>query len=231
MKDKSLDELSELLGYQFKDSSLLTQALTHRSTGRAHNEAMEFLGDTVLNTITSHYLYSTNPDATEGELTQLRSGIVNNKTALCSIAENIGFAEYIFIGKSFPKSNHQSWYKLLSDVLEAVIGAIYLDGGMPAAIEFFYKHFNPFIEDLRLRAHVNYKSKLQELTQRISHCVPEYKTVDIQGKDHAPQFTVSCYVSGLPAPILGTSRTVKEAEQAAAAKAYEQLRQQLDQQQ
>ncbi len=205
--------------------------MTHRSAGKVHNEAMEFLGDTVLNFITSHYLYSTNPDATVGELTLLRSGIVNNKTALCSIAENIGFAEFVSVDKSFPKNNHQSWYKLQSDVLEAIIGAIYLDGGMPAAIEFFNRHFNPYIEDLKLRAHENYKSKLQELTQRISHCVPGYKTVDIKGKDHAPQFTVSCCVSGLPSPVLGTGRTIKEAEQVAAAKAYEQLRQQLGQQQ
>ncbi len=224
MKAKEFDRLVEILGYSFEDQSLLQRALTHRSVGEPHNETLEFLGDSVLSAIVSSHLYQNLPDSvTESELTIQRIKIVNNHQALFQVAESIAFQDHIVVDKSFVKSNRKAWKNLLANTLEALIGAVYLDGGISAATEFFNRHFSPLLNGLNDTAHTNFKSLLQEHLQSQSQRTPRYETIQIQGKDHQPFFTVRCHVDTLTQPIIGKGQTVKEAEQVAASQAYELL--------
>ncbi len=223
MKTEEFNKLTNILGYSFKDPDLLERALTHRSVEGSHNETLEFLGDSVLSAIVSSYLYQRFTDLSEGELTVKRSRIVNNHSALCQVAERIAFDKFIRVDKSFVKSNRKAWRNLLANSVEALVGAIYIDGGYLAAGEFFERHFCPFLEELDIGAHRNFKSLLQEYLQQRAQSIPQYAIVDVQGAEHAPVFTVSCHVDALDEPAQGTGMTVKEAEQVAAGKAYELL--------
>ncbi len=223
VKTQDFNTLTDILGYSFKDPNLLQRALTHRSVEALHNETLEFLGDSVLSIIVSDYLYHHFPDATEGELTIKRSRIVNNHRALIQVAEHMAFHEFIHVDKSFVKSNKKAWKNLLANCVEALIGAVYLDGGYAAAISFFKQHFFPVLEELELRSHKNFKSLLQEHLQGQAMNFPKYDLIEVQGQDHTPVFTVSCQVDGLERPVQGTGMTIKEAEQVAAGRAYELL--------
>ncbi len=223
MKPKKLKKLAKVLGHTFNDPTLLQRALTHRSAGKPHNETLEFLGDSVLSVIVSSYLFQNMPDATESELTVRRTKIVNNHQALIKVAEHIGFQDRILVDKSFVKSNRKAWQNLLANTVEALIGAIYLDGGISAATEFFNRHFGPLLSELNAAAHANFKSLLQEYLQSQSMNIPRYETVGIRGRGHEPVFTVECHIDALTDPVTGTGQTVKEAEQTAASQAYELL--------
>lgn len=223
MKTRDLNLLTEILGYSFKDPKLLQLALTHRSVEVPHNETLEFLGDSVLSVIVSDYLYHQFPDATEGELTVKRSRIVNNHKALIRVAEHIAFHNFIRVDKSFVKSNTKAWQNLLANSVEALFGAIYLDGGYTAVSEFFKRHFSPLLQELEFDSRRNFKSLLQEHLQGQAMSFPKYDLIDVEGQDHTPIFTVACQVEGLENPVQGTGMTIKEAEQIAAGRAYELL--------
>ena len=223
VKARDFDTLTTLLGYSFHDPNLLQRALTHRSVDEPHNETLEFLGDSVLSAIVANHLYHRFPDASEGELTVKRSKIVNNSNALFQVAEQIDFYKFIRVNKSFVKSNKKAWKNLLANTVEALIGAIYIDGGYAAATEFFLRHFSPLLEQLDESHYKNFKSLLQEYLQGKSMSIPSYETIDSQGLDHTPVFTVSCSVDALQEPVYGKGMTVKEAEQQAAGRAYELL--------
>ena len=215
--------ISEALGYRFKNDGLLKRALTHSSTEQPNNESLEFLGDTVLSTIISDYLYRNFPDATEGELTAWRSQVINNRKAIYSVATRIKLGDYINVGKSFPWDNHSAQRKLLSNTLEALIGAIYLDGGIKQARKFILRHFRPLLEEQSELQRINSKSRLQEYLQRRSKPLPQYTTVEVSGDKHLPRFTVSCSIKGHTESTTGTGGSIKEAEQNAAAKFYDLL--------
>lgn len=223
VKTGDFNKLTKILGYRFDDSSLLMRALTHRSADAKHNETLEFLGDSVLSVIVSTYLYQEFPEASEGELTVKRSQIVNNNIALFKVAEQIGFREFIVIDKSFVRLGEKAWQNLLANVLEALIGAIYLDGGYKAAARFFKLHFALILDRVNEVNHVNFKSLLQEYLQGHAEPLPEYETIEVDGSDHEPKFTVTCTVKVLQEPVSGKGMTVKEAEQIAAGRAYELL--------
>ncbi len=223
MKADKFNRLTDILGYSFQDRSLLERALTHRSVGNRHNETLEFLGDSVLSTIVSSHLYREFPDASEGELTVRRSGVVNNSQALYRVAEHMAFRDFIIVDKSFTKSNEKAWQNLMANTVEALIGAIYLEGGIEKATEFFDRHFTPLLDELKTSAHTNFKSLLQEYLQRRAHDIPRYETVEVRGQNHKPEFTVQCHIDSLTEPVIGTGKTVKEAEQVAAGRAYELL--------
>ena len=223
MNTNRINSLTEILGYSFKDPSLLQRALTHRSADGPHNETLEFLGDGILSAIVSSYLFESLPDASEGEMTLKRIGIVNNHQALFSVAKHMKIGDFIIVDKGFVKSNKRAWQNLLANTVEALIGAVYVDGGMPAATDFFNRHFSTLLNDGGVMAHTNFKALLQEYLQSRSQSVPRYETIEVQGRGHEPVFTVQCHIEMLRQPVSGTGQTVKEAQQIAAGRAYELL--------
>ncbi len=225
MNDSELKDLSQVLGYRFNNAQLLHRALTHSSTEQPNNENLEFLGDTILCTVISDDLFRRHPDATEGELTILRSQIINNHNAIYSVALEISLKDYVKVGKSFPKNNHNAWRNLLPNALEALIGAIYLDGGMNNARQFVLDKFQSLIEESSIKGRKDSKTKLQQFLQKRSLPIPVYSTVDVSGERHAPSFIVNCRIDGLIEAVTGQGSTKKEAEQEAAAQTYDLLRQ------
>lgn len=225
MDKPDIKKISRILGYRFKDTSLLERALTHSSTELPDNENLEFLGDAILNMVVSEHLYQKYPDATEGDMTIRRSQIINNRNANYSVALALCLDDYVRVGKSFSKTNLSAKRKLLANTLEAVIGAIYLDSGLTRTRTFIVTHFGALLEASSSVKKNDSKSTLQEYLQSRSLPVPIYSTVEVVGERHDPCFTVNCRVDGMIDAVKGRGRTKKEAEQEAAAQTYELLRQ------
>lgn len=214
--------LEERLGHAFRDRSLLLQALTHRSYLNEntsyeypHNERLEFLGDAVLELIVTEFLYK-NYANDEGELTNWRAALVNAKT-LAGISRDLAFEEYLLLSKGEAKDkDSKARMYILANAIEAIIGAIYLDGGMPAAEKFIGQHVLshlPKILDEEL--YVDAKSKFQETAQELMGVTPTYKVLEEKGPDHAKEFTIGVFLDKeLIAVGRGTSK--QEAQVAAA---------------
>jgi len=206
--------LEERLGYVFKDKGILTQSLTHRSYLNEHadfpfehNERLEFLGDAVLEVIVTENLYK-NYGNPEGELTNWRASLVNAKT-LSGIASQLKFEEYLLLSKGEAKdANSKARMYILANAIEAIIGAIYLDGGISAATHFVNKHILsilPFI--LKHRLYIDPKSRFQETAQELLGVTPTYKVLKEAGPDHNKEFTVGVFLEKeLVAVGSGTSK-------------------------
>ena len=213
-----IKKFQEVIGYHFHDEKLLRQALTHSSFANekhlkkhSDNERLEFLGDAVLEIISSEFLYKEYPDKPEGELTKLRASIVCEPTlALCT--KDIALGEYLLLGKGEDQTGGRGRKSILSDALEAVIGAIYLDGGFANAKEFIHKYILTDIEHKQL--FYDSKTILQELIQG-KHEQLSYELIDESGPDHDKQFTVAVLVDGERVSE-GEGHTKKAAEQQAA---------------
>lgn len=220
------ETLGKNLNYSFKDEHLLTEALTHksfvnenRSSGRKDNERLEFLGDAVLDLVISNLLFSHFSDMSEGELSKRRAALVREET-LAEIAESLDIGNYITLGKGESKTGGQSKPSLLADTLEAIIAAVYLDGGMEKAQTFVSKLFSPFITSpLEVR---DFKSKIQELLQERQGEIPKYRISGESGPDHEKTFEVTLDIGG-EAFASGTGKSIKEAEQVAAGEALKKL--------
>ncbi len=218
---KKLTEFQEMIGYHFRQEGLLCQALTHSSYANekhmkklSDNERLEFLGDAVLEIISSEFLYQNYPDSPEGDLTRLRASIVCEPTlALCT--EELHLGDYLFLGRGENLTGGRTRKSILSDALEAVIGAIYLDGGFANAKEFVLKYILTDIEHKKL--FYDSKTILQELVQG-EHEELTYVLVDETGPDHDKSFTVEVRIGDKPAGT-GTGHTKKAAEQEAAYRA------------
>lgn len=224
---QNLDPLEERLGHTFKDKSFLIQAITHRSYLNehadfpyAHNERLEFLGDAVLEVVVTEHLYKqyANP---EGELTNWRAALVNAKT-LAGIANQLKFEEFLLLSKGEARdANSKARMYILANAIEAIIGAIYMDGGISAAERFINAHILnhlPFI--LKNQLYVDPKSKFQETAQEMLGVTPSYKVLEEAGPDHNKEFTVGVYLEKeLVAVGRGTSK--QEAQVAAAHAALE----------
>jgi len=198
---KDLSPLEERLGHEFKDTSLLVQAITHRSYLNehadfpyTHNERLEFLGDAVLELIVTEHLFRNyaNP---EGELTTWRSALVNAKT-LAGIANQLEFEEYLLLSKGEARDAHsKARMYILANAIEAIIGAIYMDGGTDAAASFINAHIVnhlPFI--LKNLLYVDPKSQFQETAQEMLGVTPTYKVLSETGPDHNKEFTVGLFI-------------------------------------
>ena len=215
---KEPKEFQQKIGYQFNDEKLLTQALTHSSYANekhmkklSDNERLEFLGDAVLEIISSDFLYKNYTDQPEGELTKLRASLVCEPTlAIC--AKEIGLGDYLRLGRGEDLTGGRGRKSILSDALEAVIGAIYLDGGFANAKEFVLKYILTDIEHKQL--FYDSKTILQELIQG-RHEQLSYELIDESGPDHDKQFTVAVLVEGERVSE-GEGHTKKAAEQQAA---------------
>ena len=223
---KQLDKFQEKIGYSFQDERLLRQALTHSSYANekhmkklSDNERLEFLGDAVLEIVSSDFLYANYPDLPEGDLTRLRASIVCEPTlAMCT--EVLGLGDYLLLGKGEDQTGGRKRKSILSDALEAVIGAIYLDGGFANAKEFVQKNILTDIEHKKL--FYDSKTILQEVVQG-EHETLSYVLVEENGPDHDKSFSVNVCV-GDRVIGSGVGHTKKAAEQEAAYRALLVLR-------
>jgi ribonuclease III len=213
------------LGHRFRRPDLLAAALTHRSWAHEqgsgeHYERLEFLGDAVLGLVAAEWLFARHPELPEGELSK-RKGHLVSRPVLARHAQELGLGEELRLGVGEERSGGRRKASLLADVWEAVLGAVYLDGGLEAA----EKLVHPVLEEASARrsgAADDAKTRLQELLQARAMPLPDYDLLETAGPDHAKRFTVECRVGGEPFGR-GEGRSKKIAEQAAAASALEAL--------
>jgi ribonuclease III len=224
--ESSADDLRQALGDPPLDPELLERALTHRSYayengGLPTNERLEFLGDSVLGVVVTETLYLTHPDLTEGQLAKFRAAVVNAR-ALADVARTIGLGEHVKLGRGEEITGGRTKASILSDTVEAVIGAVYLSCGFEASREVVHLLFDPLMaEAAGLGAGLDWKTSLQELSAEHSLGVPEY-VIEDDGPDHAKTFTAQVRV-GQKLYGRGEGRSKKEAEQQAAETAYREI--------
>ena len=222
---KDFNTFQEGLGLQFNDLELLRQAFTHRSylnehrgevTG--HNERLEFLGDAVLELISTHFLYDKYPDKPEGELTAYRAALVNAVTC-AEIAHEIGMNDFLLLSRGEAKDTGRARNILLANAFEALVGAIYLDQGYDAAKQFITKHLFPKIDAIvSEKLWQDAKSALQERAQETEGVTPSYAVVRETGPDHDKHFIVGVYIKDAVVAE-GSGKSKQEAEQSAAREA------------
>nr|WP_142393256.1 ribonuclease III [Alkalicoccus urumqiensis] len=216
------------LGVTYEDESLFIQAFTHSSYVNEHrirphddNERLEFLGDAVLELAISQYLFKLFDHMSEGEMTKLRAAIVC-EPSLAKNAEELGFGEYVLLGKGEEMTGGRNRPALLADVFEAFIGSLYLDGGMDAVYLFLENYVYPKIHDGAFSHMMDFKSQLQELIQRENQGQVQYQIVQEKGPAHSREFVSEVLLDEDPLGR-GSGRSKKEAEQMAAQKALEKL--------
>jgi ribonuclease-3 len=220
---KEIDILCPRIGYSFTRRELLVQALTHRSYGKQNNERLEFLGDSVLNLIISELLYDRYPDVDEGTLSRLRAGLVNGET-LGSIALTLDLGDYLLLGPGELKSGGHTRSSIQADALEAIFGAVYLDGGYEASRNLVLSLYSKQIKSINPdRVHKDPKTRLQEYLQSRQMRLPAYEIESVTGKQHKQTFKIECRVEDLDMITHGTGRGRKSAEQQAAMKMLKQI--------
>ncbi len=214
--DKAAAWLKQSLAYAFEDEQLLKQALTHRSAPGPNNERLEFLGDAVLQLVASELVFEKTPNASEGQLSRLRSTLVKD-TTLAEIAADLGVGEFLILGSGEKKSGGHRRSSILADALEAIFGAIYLDAGLEGARQVIHKAYGERLHDLPEAADLrDPKSRLQEHLQGRKMALPDYAVQNISGKAHKQSFEVSCSIAELDAVTIGAGLTRRDAEQEAA---------------
>ncbi len=212
------------IGYEFKNKELLKRAFTHISYANENNiesnQRLEFLGDSILSFVVAQKLYEVYPKADEGELTQMRAALVCEKS-LAQKAMEMGISEEIIFGKSESKSNGQYKASILCDTFEALLGAIFYDGGIEEAQSWILSVFKEDFEDIKPTDLTNYKSELQSYYQKKEkrRGMVSYKLKERKGPDHNPTFLVSVLVDGVKMGE-GQGKSMKEAEQMAAKEAF-----------
>ena len=219
-----MNELEKKLGYSFKDIGLLNTALSHSSyanenkkSGEACNERLEFLGDSILGVVTADYLYKNFPDMPEGQMTKTRSELVCEHS-LHRVAQDLNLGKYLRLGKGEEMGGGRERPSIMADAVEAILAAVYLDGGISEAAKIIKKYILVGVEG-GIKNH-DYKTTLQEIVQRKNGQSLKYEMIDSKGPDHAKVFTFCVMLNGEPIGE-GTGRTKKEAEQNAAKKALE----------
>lgn len=210
-----LEKLERRIGYEFQDSSLLRLALTHKSHGGSNNERLEFLGDAVLGYVIAHELYGHYPEAAEDNLTLMRANLVR-KESLHEIASSNQLGEFLKLGIGERKSGGRDRASILADALEAVIGAVRLDGGIEAAREVVLRLFQGRIDQVSSEEVKDPKTRLQELLQGRKLELPVYTVAATSGSEHQRTFTVSCRVAELELVTEGIGASRREAEKEAA---------------
>jgi ribonuclease-3 len=217
--------LEARLGHAFADRTLCEAALTHKSwlneapgaAARTDNERLEFLGDAVLALVVSDLLMKRFPDRSEGELSKARAVVVS-EAGLASTAQAMGLGQWIFLGRGEDQAGGRGKASILSDALEALMGAVYLDGGLDAARGVADQLFSAALRDVETRTRYDYKSRLQERAQALLQATPQYRVVGQEGPDHDKRFAVTISLAGREYGR-AVGRSKKEAEQSAAAQA------------
>lgn len=216
--------LCKQLGYQFVQSQLLQRALTHRSFSASHNERLEFLGDSVLNCVIAKYLYIAYADLPEGELSRLRSNLVNQQT-LAILAQQLNLGEQLLLGDGERKSAGFRRPSILADGLEALFGAVLLDADFTAAEKVILGLYVPFIARTDLKTlGKDAKTLLQEHLRGCKLALPQYNVLEIKGEAHAQMFVVSCEIPQLGLSTQGEGASRRIAEQIAAERAYQRIK-------
>ncbi len=217
----NLSSIEEKIGYVFENKEFLILALTHRSfvnelktKSIQHNERLEFLGDSVLGLITADYLYHRLPDYPEGQLSQLRSRLVDANSC-AQYLKKLGLADAILLGRGERMGEGHAKISIQADVFEALVAAVYLDGGQGIAKSFFLSHFESQIEQVIGSPPRNYKAELQDFSQKKFQRAPVYKVIGEAGPDHAKVFHVLVFIDEKESGI-GMGASKKEAEQMAA---------------
>lgn len=231
LSKERIDELVELqanLGYTFRDNLLLNKALTHKSyvneksEAIKNNERFEFLGDSVLDVVVSHYMVKTFQDFSEGLLSKIRAAVVN-ESCLAGLAREIHLGQYLLLGRGEELTGGRDKNSILANAFEAVAGAVYFDSNLETAYDVFLPklkgEIGQYAETSLFR---DFKSELQQFAQTNLNCIPHYKVVNETGPDHEKQFEVVVRTNG-DEQGKGSGRSKKEAEQAAARNALEHL--------
>lgn len=215
--------LETKIGYSFRDGTLLEQALTHRSFGSLNNERLEFLGDSILNFVIAAAVYERFPKAAEGDLSRLRARLVKQST-LADVARGIELGGHLVMGSGELKSGGFKRDSILSDALEAIIGAVYLDSQFSEAADCVSRLFKDYLANLsESDLEKDAKSRLQELLQSFGEPVPEYILVGTRGKSPNQEFEIECRSTRFKKPIRATGSSRRKAEQAAATLGLELL--------
>ncbi|MGH1472303.1 MAG: ribonuclease III [Cellvibrionaceae bacterium] len=225
MNDISQQKLIKVLGYRFNNLHFFQQALTHRSVGATNNERLEFLGDSLLNTIIAEALYHQFPQAKEGQLSRMRAQLVKGDT-LAEVAREFSIGDCLILGEGEMKSGGHRRSSILADTVEALLAAIYLDSNSNFEVcrERVLNWFSSRLKSIDLtETQKDAKSQLQEYLQGRGAPLPEYEIVQTEGAAHEQQFTVSCKVSLLREPIITVANNKRQAEKAAASIALKQL--------
>ena len=221
----ALSTLQSAIGYTFNSAALIQQAVTHRSFSGNNNERLEFLGDSVLNFIVAHQLYLSFPKLPEGDLSRLRAQLVK-ESSLCEIALTLSLKDHLKLGEGELKSAGWRRPSILADALEAIVGAVYLDGGFTAAETVVLKLFAQKLSTIDPKAiDKDAKSQLQEYLQSKKIELPDYVVVSIEGEAHAQSFKVECVINKLNITTLGEGTSRRNAEQQAAQLAMEKIAQ------
>jgi ribonuclease-3 len=221
---RDLSEFEKKIDVDFEDKAILKQAFTHRSylnenrnLKSGHNERLEFLGDAVLELCITHFLYTEYPEKNEGDLTSIRSALVN-ATTCAQVAQNLEVNDFLLLSRGEAKDTGRARSYILANALEAIIGAIYVDRGYEKAREFILKYITPMTEQIvKEGLWIDAKSKFQEKAQDIAGITPSYKTIKETGPDHDKKFTVGVYI-GDQMIAEGEGDSKQDAEQAAARK-------------
>lgn len=216
-------KLSQRLGHNFTDQSLVELALTHRSKGVQNNERLEFLGDSILSLVISEDLYQRFPEAKEGKLSRLRARIVKGKT-LAEVAKEFELGDFLLLGSGELKSGGHKRDSILADAVEALIGAIYLDAGIDVVRERVLAWFASRLDNLSLEDPIkDPKTQLQEIQQAAGSRLPKYEVLSVDGPTNEQVFTVTCFIPEIDAPVEAEGSSRRNAEQTAAAVVLKQL--------
>ena len=208
------------IGHRFQNRSLLNQALTHRSYGVPHNERLEFLGDSVLNCVIANLLYERFPEIPEGDLSRVRANLVNQQS-LFELATALDLGQHVMLGQGELRSGGSKRPSILSDALEAVLGAVFLDAGFEAVSNVIVSMFQPVTSKLDPAAVAkDPKTRLQEFLQGRRMSLPSYTVVDVSGQAHDQHFRVECTLEEMAIRTLGEGSSRRAAEQDAAEQAY-----------
>lgn len=222
-RERAFTALQTRLGYEFTDPDRLQQALTHRSAGPAHNERLEFLGDGVLNFVIAAALFEQCPDAPEGDLSRLRAALVRGHT-LAQIADQLVLRDLIVLGPGETGDGSRRRASILADSVEAVLGAIYCDGGFAAARDVILQLYASRLANLPSAASLtDAKTQLQEWLQARARARPEYELVRVTGADHCQHFVARCHLPGSGDTQDGEGGSRRKAEQDAARRMLETL--------
>lgn len=220
----NLSDLCRLINYQFQQVDLLKLALTHcSSNGTQNNERLEFLGDSLLNFIIGDALFCQFPDAREGQLSRLRASLVKGVT-LTKLAKQLGLGQYLLLGPGELKSGGSRRDSILADVVEAIIGAIYLDAGMEPCKQWVLNLYQQRLLALSLDDTIkDNKTRLQEWLQSRKLPLPIYRIEDVTGKSHSQHFVVACEIDDGNTQCLGEGHSRRQAEQMAAGRMLTEL--------
>ncbi len=214
--------LYQVIGYQFKDKALIVRALSHRSVGKRNNERLEFLGDAVLGYVIAQALFEQFPDDNEGKLSRYRSLLVRGET-LAELAVEFRLGDYLNLGSGELKSGGYRRASILSDAMEAIIGAIVLDSDIETARKCVLSWFKDRIATVDQKVLKDPKSRLQEFLQARKMALPEYSILSIEGKEHNQTFHIQCKIAALNLVTRASGSSRRNAEQQAAIYALEKL--------